>query len=161
MVVDKVLLLSVALFVILIVVFRFLVSQNTRATQEKIRQLSQQQTLIHADEHARELCIAVHQLYPKMHAGIDYLIKRDAPGAMPYIADWNAVEPKPTQEQLEAAFTRVAGKTYIDLRRAEYPGVGDQLDAAYKARHGDPSQQEAQDALITEIKMKYPKPGTC
>jgi hypothetical protein len=161
MVIDKVLLLAVAFFIILMVGFLFFVRQNSRATQEKIRRLSQQHTLIHADDHARKLCIAMHQLYPKMHAGIDYLIKRDAPGEMPYIADWNAAEPKPTQEQLETAFTRVAGRSYVDLRRAEYPGVGDQLDAAYKARRGDPSEQHAQDALITDIKMKYPKPGTC
>jgi len=161
MVVDKVLLLTLTFFVVLITAFLFFVRQNSRATQEKIRQLSQQHTLIHADDHARKLCIAMHQLYPKMHAGVDYLIKRDAPGEMPYIAEWNAEEPRPTQEQLDAAFTRVAGRSYVDLRRAEYPAVGDQLDAAYKARRGDPAEQHAQDTLITEIKMKYPKPGTC
>lgn len=161
MVVDKVLLLAVAFFIIMIGGWLFFVSQNTRATHEKIRQLSQQHTLIHADDYARQLCIAMHQLYPKMHAGIDYMIKRDAPGETPYIADWYGADPKPTQEQLDAAFTRVAGRSYVDLRRAEYPGVGDQLDAAYKARRGDHSEQEAQDALITETKMKYPKPGAC
>jgi len=79
---------------------------------------------------------------------------------MPYIGDWYSVEPKPTQEQLHEAINRVAGRSYVALRRAEYPTVGDQLDAAYKARHGNPSQQSAQDDLITDIKLKYPKPET-
>jgi len=43
----------------------------------------------------------------------------------------------------------------------EYPDVGDQLDAAYKARRGDNAEQAAMDALITDIKMKYPKPDSC
>jgi hypothetical protein len=46
---------------------------------------------------------------------------------------------------------------YAAMRRAEYPSVEDQLDAAFKARHGDPGEQLEIDKKIEEIKSKYPK----
>ena len=46
------------------------------------------------------------------------------------------------------------------MRRAEYPSVEDQLDAAFKARQGDDTEQLELDNRIAEIKHKYPKPGT-
>ena len=45
-----------------------------------------------------------------------------------------------------------------ELRMSEYPGLGDQADAAFKARQGDNSQQLAIDTLIEAVKAKYPKP---
>ena len=47
------------------------------------------------------------------------------------------------------------------MRRAEYPGVGDQLDAAYKARQGNDAEQIAIDELIRKVKDKYPKSVDC
>ena len=47
---------------------------------------------------------------------------------------------------------------YAMLRKSEYPSIGDQLDALFKARNGDTSDLDAIDDLITEIKEKYPKP---
>mgnify|MGYP006921296315 CR=1 FL=1 len=47
------------------------------------------------------------------------------------------------------------------LRHANYPSIGDQLDALYKARHGDPGPLEEVDAKIAEVKARYPKPGEC
>jgi hypothetical protein len=47
---------------------------------------------------------------------------------------------------------------YTLLRKSEYPSIGEQLDALYKARNGDTSELETIDELITEIKEKYPKP---
>jgi hypothetical protein len=44
------------------------------------------------------------------------------------------------------------------LRASEYPSLGDQADAAFKARQGDDSQQLAIDTLIQAVKSKYPKP---
>lgn len=44
------------------------------------------------------------------------------------------------------------------LRIGEYPAIGDQMDAAFKARQGDVSQQETIDAQIEAVKIKYPKP---
>jgi hypothetical protein len=45
-----------------------------------------------------------------------------------------------------------------EKRRLEYPSIGDQLDALYKARHGDPSELQAIDAKIAGVKTKHPKP---
>lgn len=44
------------------------------------------------------------------------------------------------------------------LRASEYPSLGDQADAAFKARQGDDSQQLAIDTIIEAVKAKYPKP---
>ena len=44
------------------------------------------------------------------------------------------------------------------LRIGEYPSLGDQADAAFKARQGDSSQQLAIDTIIEAVKVKYPKP---
>ena len=46
------------------------------------------------------------------------------------------------------------------MRRSEYPSIEDQLDAAFKARRGDDTEQQELDNRIAEIKSKYPKPGT-
>lgn len=43
-------------------------------------------------------------------------------------------------------------------RLAEYPSLGDQMDAAFKTRQGDNSQQLALDTMIEAVKIKYPKP---
>ena len=161
MVIDSILLLTLVFCIIMVGGWLYFVSQNARATHEQLRQIAQQHTLIHTDERARELCVAVHQLHPMVHAGVDFVIKREGPDKKPYIAEWHSEDPKPTPEQLEAAFSKVAGKDYVDLRQAEYPSVGDQLDAAYKARHGDNSEQNQIDAQIADVKMKYPKTGVC
>lgn len=43
-------------------------------------------------------------------------------------------------------------------RAKSYPSIGDQLDAAYKARAGDSSMQVEIDAAIAAVKLLYPKP---
>lgn len=43
-------------------------------------------------------------------------------------------------------------------RRAAYPPIGDQLDAAFKARLGDTAAQDAIDAEIAAVKARYPLP---
>lgn len=50
---------------------------------------------------------------------------------------------------------------FREQRVASYPSIADQMDALYKARHGDPSDLQAIDARIKEIKCTYPKPGDC
>lgn len=49
---------------------------------------------------------------------------------------------------------------YKQIRHAKYPDFGDQLDAAYKARLGDTSEQTTIDAAIAAVKTKYPKDDT-
>lgn len=141
----------------------YVISQNAHHTRKQVQQIAEQHTLIHSDKRARSICRAVHQLHPLMHAGVDFVIKRDGPGQEPYIADWNALEPKPTPEELEAILPTIpaADQDYAELRRAEYPSVGDQLDAAYKVRHGDNSEQIEIDSRIAEVKARYQKSDVC
>ena len=49
---------------------------------------------------------------------------------------------------------------YKQIRQFKYPAEGDQLDAAYKARLGDTSEQTTIDAAIAAVKTKYPKDDT-
>jgi hypothetical protein len=46
---------------------------------------------------------------------------------------------------------------YIDKRQAEYPAIGDQLDALWKARQGNPAEADAMALDIAAVKNKYPK----
>jgi len=141
----------------------YVVSQNARHTHKQVQQIAEQHTLIHSDNEARSICRAIHQLHPLMHAGVDFVIKRDGPDQAPYIAEWRAAEPKPTPEELQAVLPTIpsADQDYEELRRLEYPSVGDQLDAAYKVRHGDNSQQIEIDGRIAEVKARYPKSDVC
>jgi hypothetical protein len=127
--------------------------------------LAQQQSLIRHDESARELCRAVHVLQPDAHAGIDYVIRHDRPGQPPYLAEWRAPGPQPSGDELRRALSKISSedleKNYASLRRAEYPSIGDQLDAAYKARQGNDAEQSDIDARIRAIKEKYPKSDDC
>jgi hypothetical protein len=48
-------------------------------------------------------------------------------------------------------------KNHAAQRLREYPSIGDQLGAAYNARHGDQADQIRLDEQIRKIKEKYPK----
>jgi hypothetical protein len=156
---NEIVMFALVLMVVLIVGYIYFTTQSARTTREQLRRVSAQHTLIHADKRARDLCLAIHQLHPMLHAGIDFMIRQDSPDQDPYLADWNATTPKPTAAQLDAALSRIANKDLAALRRAEYPSVEEQLDAAYKARQGDNSAQLQIDAKIKAVKEKYQKPG--
>ena len=139
--------------------------RNTRKMHEQLKHVAQQQSLIRHDDSVRDLCRAVHLLQPDAHAGVDYIIRHDRPGQDPYLAEWHAASPQPSGEDLRRALARIAHdkpeKNYASLRRAEYPTVGDQLDAAYKARQGNDADQAQIDELIRNVKDKYPKSVEC
>jgi len=139
--------------------------RNTRKMHEQLKHVAQQQSLIRHDDSVRDLCRAVHLLQPDAHAGVDYIIRHDRPGQDPYLAEWHAASPQPSGEDLRHALAKIAhdkpGKNYASLRRAEYPAVGDQLDAAYKARQGNDADQTQIDELIRKVKDKYPKSVEC
>lgn len=59
-----------------------------------------------------------------------------------------------TDEEAEALRPKPPAPTYADLRRAEYPPIGDQLDALWKGG----AEAAAMKAVIDGIKAKYPKP---
>ena len=133
-----------------------------RATRRQIIQVAQQQSAIRQNDEVRQLCRAIHHLHPTTHAGIDYIVSDGGPGQKPYIAKWLHTNiPQPSDEDLERAIREITGvdpiKDHAAQRLREYPSVGDQLDAAYKARQGDASEQGRLDALITSVKAKYPK----
>jgi hypothetical protein len=71
--------------------------------------------------------------------------------------DWLDSTPKPTQAELDALWGPLlaerARTAYIDLRAAEYPPIGDQLDALWKG--GDAAAEML--VIVQAVKVKYPK----
>lgn len=139
--------------------------RNTSRMHEQLKQVAQQQSLIRHDDSVRDLCRAIHLLQPDAHAGVDYLIRHDKADQDPYLAEWHAAGHQPSREELQHALAKVvhdaSAKNYASLRRAEYPTVGAQLDAAYKARQGNDAEQIEIDELIRKVKEKYPKSVEC
>ena len=154
---------NVILVLVLIVgIWVFILWSNTRRMHQQIKQVAQQQSVIRHDDAVKTLCRAIHSLQPTVHAGIDYIVAEGGSGEAPHIARWlNSSIPQPKPEELDRALKQVSGidpeKDHAAQRIREYPSVGDQLDAAYKARHGDDSDQIKIDELIARIKQKYPK----
>ena len=70
--------------------------------------------------------------------------------------EWYDSTPKPTQEELDALWGPLlaerARTAYIDLRVAEYPPIGDQLDALWKG--GDAAAEML--VIVQAVKTKYP-----
>ena len=48
-------------------------------------------------------------------------------------------------------------RTYAEMREAEYPSLGDMIDAFCKAKVGDDTELMALMAKRDEVKAKYPK----
>jgi len=68
--------------------------------------------------------------------------------------------PVPLSSELEDLLTSEIENellTYADLRRLEYPALGDQLDALDWARQGAGEQTVAIDQKIQDVKAKFPK----
>lgn len=140
----------------------FILWSNARTMHKQILQVAQQQSVIRHDDAVRLLCRAIHSLQPTVHAGIDYIVSEGGPDQNPYIAEWrHSSIPQPKPDELEQALKMISGidpaKDHAAQRLGEYPSVGDQLDAAYKARHGDDADQSRLDGQISMIKKKYPK----
>ena len=72
--------------------------------------------------------------------------------------DTEALGPQPTSEQLDEAYeaklAAEAAVAYRAQRAAEYPTIGDQLDAMWKG--GDAAAEML--AQVQAVKSKYPKP---
>ena len=155
------------LIVILIAVcfWVFILWKNSRRLHEDINMVAQQHNLIRNDDSARKLCRALHLLNPKLTAGIDYVIRHDSKDQEPYIAEWMSESSQPTSDQIKRALIELSDANheakYAAMRRAEYPSIGEQLDAAYQARQGNTAKQAELDSKIREIKEKYPKTDDC
>ena len=155
--------LSFVLVLLLIVfIFVFALRSTARDTRQMVQRVARQQSAIRQYDDVRLLCRAIHYLQPTTHTGIDYIVSKGGPEQKPYIEKWfSSIVRQPTPEELEQAMKAVSGidpaKDHAVQRLKEYPSVGDQLDAAYKARQGDHSEQMRLDHQISMIKEKYPK----
>ena len=155
----------VVLLLILVCFWIYFLWKNSRRLNKDIKQLAQQQQLIGHDDRVRTLCRALHLLNPNLSAGVDYLIRHDNPDQEPVIARWVADTPKPTDDQIKTALEEIKNvyheQEYADMRRAEYPSVGEQLEAAYEARQGNSAKQQEVDEKIRRVREKYPKDDLC
>lgn len=156
---------SVAIVILLVflTVWIYVIWRDGRRTRNEGRRIAAQSTLISSSDRARALCRAIHMLHPSVRAGVDFVINTDEQKGTAYLAEWRSPEPRPTDGELADALAEALehGEDYAERRLAEYPKIGDQLDAAYKARHGDPAEQIEIDRTIKSIKDKYPRPDTC
>jgi hypothetical protein len=146
-------------------IFIYILWRNSRRTKDSILLVAQQQGLVEHDERARTLCRAIHMLKPNLTAGVDYIIRHDSPEQEPYIAEWLVDTPRPTDKEIDSALREISDthheEKYASMRRKEYPSVGEQLDAAYQARQGNPAKQLEVDEKIRSVREKYPKTDAC
>ena len=153
------------LLLILVCFWIFFLWKNSRKLNSDIKQVAQQHSLIRHDDRVRNLCRAIHLINPNVSAGVDFVIRHDRPDRDPVIARWNADAPRPTDEQIASALKEVAStyheQEYADMRRAEYPSVEEQLEAAYEARQGNNARQLEVDEKIRRVREKYPKSDEC
>jgi len=159
MVLDKTLISALIVLFLGLSAFVLFAWSNTRSARKHTDNIFQQQHLLRTHPDAHRLSQAVHLLHPSVRLGFDYIIKHDN-GNLPYISEWNTAGSMPTQAELDDALKKVTAidsTGYAAMRRSEYPSIEEQLDAAYKARRGDMTEQQELDNRIEQIKNKYPK----
>lgn len=160
MAIDNTIIGALAILLLGIFTFAFITWSNTRSARKHTRKIYQQQQMVRIFPDAHRLFQAMHLLRPEARLGFDYTISQDRPGELPYILEWNTGGERPTQAAIDDALdrvTRIDSTGYAAMRRTEYPSIEEQLDAAYKARQGDDTEQLELDNRITQIKHKYPK----
>ncbi len=155
----------VILLLTLVVFWIFYLWRNSRQLHSDIKQVAQQHSIIRHDDRVRMLCRAIHLINPNVSAGIDYIVRHDNPDQEPVIAEWKSDAPQPTEEQIRNALKEVSNtyheQEYAEMRRAEYPSVEEQLQAAYEARQGNNAMQLKVDERIRLVREKYPKSEEC
>ncbi|MCP5141856.1 MAG: hypothetical protein H6926_05700 [Chromatiales bacterium] len=159
---------AIAIFVIVLLVFFGLHKAQQSETREQLEALERRLHDLHsvqpaASREAREMCAAIHHLHPGAVVGEHFQIADDGNG--PYISAWYMDAPQPSPRELadivEGHREEWSVRGYREARLAEYPSIGDQLDALYKARHGDDSDLRTIDARIAEIKADHPNIDRC
>jgi len=159
MVVDTTLIGALIVLLVGLSAIGFFNWSNTRDARRHTGKIFQQQHLVKTHPDVHRLSQAVHLLRPSVRLGFDYTIEHED-GKLPCISEWNTGGSMPTQAELDDALNKVTAidsTGYAAMRRSEYPSIEEQLDAAYKARRGDFSEQEELDNRIDQIKNKYPK----
>jgi hypothetical protein len=159
MVLDNTLIGALIVLLLGLIVFVLITWSNTRSARKHTENIFQQQHLVRTLPDAHRLSQAVHLLRPSVRLGFDYVIKQGH-GKLPYISSWDTGGSMPTPAELDVALKKVAAidsTGYAAMRRSEYPSIEDQLDAAYKARRGDTTEQDELDNRIEQVKNKYPR----
>jgi len=146
-------------------------TNGRREYRQKIAELARRMDALHETQAAhglhphefRELCCAIHELYPQALHGVDYHIGDDGDG--PYIREWYFEMPQPDDVTLKTTIEKhreeMHSNNYREYRRAAYPSIEDQLDAIHKARLGDDSHLQIIEAQIRKVKDKFPKGKKC
>ena len=151
----------VIVVLIVVCIWIYILWKNSRKMNESIMLIAQQHELTRHDGRTRTLCRALHILNPQLTAGVDYVIRHDNPEQAPYIAEWLTDASRTDEEEMKSAIREISDvhheHKYAALRRAEYPSVEEQLDAAYQARQGNNAVQLEVDEQIRAVKEKYPK----
>lgn len=162
---DKGVINIVIVILVVVCIWIYILWKNSRKMNESITLIAQQHSLVRNDVRARTLCRALHILNPELTAGVDYLLRQDNPEQAPYIAEWLTNVSRPGKEEIDSAILEISDvhheHKYAALRRAEYPSVEAQLDAAYQARQGNNAVQLEVDEQIRAVKEKYPKTDEC
>jgi hypothetical protein len=99
--------------------------------------------------------IRISDAIASLRPGADWAIQDDTYAGL----IWHSTSiPKPTEVEVTAEFQRLQTeyitKNYARKRAAEYPPIGDQLDALWKG--GDAATEML--AKVQAVKAKYPKP---
>ncbi len=159
---------AIAVFIAVLILFYVLNSRQQTETRRELDELNERmykmrnEPSIHSKE-AREMCAAIHHLYPDAVAGEHFQLADDGHG--PYINAWMLSDEPPTATQLAKIYAEHMEEWqtpgFREARLAEYPSIGDQLDAMYKARRGDSAALEELDQMIGRIKAKYPNISKC
>lgn len=164
--------ISVIVVVLLLVsVVVVTLRSDSKETAQEIQRLTAQVEDLHArqmlgvpNSASRELCCALRHHYPAAVHGIDYRLADDGDG--PYIETWMLEEePLPDDDtvarMIDAYRDTLGSNHFHEKRRQAYPSISDQLDALYKARHGDDGHLRRIDEQIGKVKARHPKPDTC
>ena len=159
-----------AILISMLVIFAIVltVRSGQQKTVDEVQRLRDQINLMEQHvalpSHAsREMCCAIRRIYPQALHGVDFQLADDGDG--PYIKEWLLEHPLPEPDHLEQAIGEyrqmIEDSNYRELRRTTYPSIGDQLDAMFKARHGNDAALKVIDEQINRVKERYPKPEHC
>jgi hypothetical protein len=92
------------------------------------------------------------KVLPVVRPGAEWLARENPDGSA--VLEWlDKAQTIPTDDELVAGLVQVNALVYRDKRAAEYPAIGDQLDAIWKGG----ADLDAMRAQIMAVKAKYPK----
>lgn len=99
--------------------------------------------------------ITLMKIIMKIRPGEQFALRGDTLADL----EWLDTTPKPTQDEVDAGKLELDALNYRVQRAAEYPPIGDGLDALVHKENGDSSIWTAYVAACEAVKAKYPKPS--